>query len=337
MRHHLIRLFVLSLIHLLYCLSVPAQSPAKYKEIDAFIKADQLKVRSLADIRIFGRELKRMYPDDELKARAAFFWLTQHIKYDCEGYRNGNSIYNPADVLATGRAVCSGFARLMKVFCDELGVECVEISGFATGISVDKVNPDSMMSNHEWNAVKIKGQWKLVDPTWGRGYSNKDCTESWQVLKNEYFLADPAFMISSHFPEEQKWQLMNKPYTAREFADSLVIRKRAVNNGVLPDSLIQKVVGESFLIRLFHTKKFEQIQLQFTDQNSDSVYYTIYDEVVKDPQGYYSYTCPLKRTGKFRLNVWLMNFSGDDPVLVRYLLDVRSGPVLRKPVKSAHH
>ena len=334
MPHRFIRLLLCFFLLIFHCSPAAAQSAAKYKEIDAFIKADQLKVESPADIKVFGRELKRLFPEDEIKARAAFFWLTQHIKYDCEGYRSGNMAYEPVDVLAKGRAVCSGFARLMKMFCDELGVECVEISGFATGISVDKVNPDSLVSNHTWNAVKIKGQWKLVDPTWGRGYSNNDCTESWQVLKNEYFLADPAFMISSHFPEEAKWQLLDKPYTARDFADSIVIRKRAGNNGVLPDSLIKKGVGEFLFIQLFHTKKFEHIQIQFADQNSDSVFYTINDEVVQDQNGYYRYTCPLNRAGKFKLNVWLINFSGDDPVLVRYLLEVKSKSGV--PAKAAH-
>ncbi|MBI3138880.1 MAG: hypothetical protein HYZ15_09870 [Sphingobacteriales bacterium] len=219
--HHLIRHCLLCLLFIGSFLPAAAQSPERYKDIDAFIKSDQLRVTAPGDIRTFGRELKHLYTDDELKARAAFFWITQHIRYDCEGYRSGNGIASVEEVLAKQRGVCSGYARLFKLFCDELDVECVIIKGFATGIGIRTVHPDSLATNHSWNAVKIKGQWKLVDPTWGSGSANEDCTQTFQNLGEFYFLANPAELIRTHFPDSVKWQLLKVPFTATQFSDSI--------------------------------------------------------------------------------------------------------------------
>lgn len=347
MRHHLIRFFVFTLISLYYCLPAAAQSPAKYKEIDDFIKGDQLKVRSLADIRIFGRELKRMYPDDELKARAAFFWLTQHIKYDCEGYRNGNRVYNAADVLATGRAVCSGYARLMKTFCDELGVECLCISGFATGISVKNVSPDNMQHNHEWVAVKINEKWRLVDPTWGSGSVNENCTEFYPMVNEAFFLSDPFFMIRSHFPEDARWQLLDNPYTQKQFADSVEANKKALvalinswnndsiqdlNEPLLRDSVIKRKVGEWVRLRLPKEDQRNFFSVMLYDKN-DKLVEEISVPAQISEDGFYYCDYKVKRVGNYELLISLYNYTGSETEItgtsiVTYKLQV--GTAIRK-------
>ena len=332
MPHRFIRLLLCFFLLIFHWSPAAAQSAAKYKEIDAFIKADQLKVESPADIKVFGRELKRLFPEDEIKARAAFFWLSQHIKYDCEGYRSGQYTVDPAEVLSKGIAVCSGYARLMKMFCDELGVECEVISGFATGISVDRVHPDSMKSNHDWNAVKIKGEWKLVDPTWGSGSANNDCTKIYPELNEKYFLSDPVFIIQSHLPEEEKWQLISAPYSARQFADSVNARENAAKREEHRDSVIKRRVGETIRFRLPKEDLRNYFSVMVYNK-SDSLIENLDLSVNISSDGFYYCDYKVKRTGNYIIYVSLYYFTGKETEFegtknVTYLL--QAGPVIRK-------
>lgn len=311
MHHRLVRLLLCCFLLIYQWLPAVAQSPAKYKEIDDFIKGNQLKVTSPADIKVFGRELKRLFTDDEIKARAAFFWLTQHIKYDCEGYRSGQYTVEPEEVLSKGIAVCSGYASLMKMFCDELGVECEVVSGFATGISVDKVHLDSMKSNHAWNAVKIKGEWKLVDPTWGSGSANNDCTKTYPALNEQYFLSDPRFMIQSHLPEEEKWQLIPAPYSARQFADSANAMEYAAKWEEPRDSVIKRRVGDIIRFRLLKEdlRNFFSVMLY---NKEDSLIEDLNVPVKLSTDGFYYCDYKVKRAGTYDICLSLYYYTGKE-------------------------
>lgn len=77
---------------------------------------------------------------------------------------------------------------------------------------------------HNWNAVYILGSWRLIDTTWGTGYT--DHSGQFQLKLNEhFFLTDPEVLIWSHFPFDpneanyHRWQLLDKPFTLQEFND----------------------------------------------------------------------------------------------------------------------
>ena len=77
---------------------------------------------------------------------------------------------------------------------------------------------------HNWNAVYILGSWRLIDTTWGTGYT--DHSGQFQLKLNEhFFLTDPEVLVWSHYPFDQneanyhRWQLLDKPLTLQEFND----------------------------------------------------------------------------------------------------------------------
>jgi transglutaminase-like putative cysteine protease len=172
-----------------------AQPTANYVDVDAFVERFPMKASALADIRVLAREWKGRLHTDEEKARAVFYWITHNIVYDCEGYRNGNGIYEPGEVMQKKKAICAGYASLYKFFCQELGLTCEIINGFATGISVDTLSENKINTNHAWNAVKVSGSWKLVDPTWGAGSANDDCTRQFSKLDEFFFFPDPIVLF----------------------------------------------------------------------------------------------------------------------------------------------
>src|SRR3990172_7525534 len=151
--------------------------------------------------------VKSAKPDEE-KAYAVFYWLTQNIVYDTQGYFTGDyGNLTPEGVLQSRKAVCSGYSRLFKGLAEKVGLEVVEITGQAKGY---EFTFDGKLGAHAWNAVKLKGQWKLVDATWGAGF----LSEGGQFIKQFdefYFLSSPEHLIYSHLPNDSKWQLIKKP------------------------------------------------------------------------------------------------------------------------------
>jgi hypothetical protein len=62
---------------------------------------------------------------------------------------------------------------------------------------------------HAWNAVKLDGQWYLLDATWDDP-SNGDPGTT-------YLFVPPKLMAFDHFPEDPAWQLLPSPMSLGEF------------------------------------------------------------------------------------------------------------------------
>ena len=61
------------------------------------------------------------------------------------------------------KPVCEGYARALKLICDELGIPCVLVGGVGNG------------ENHMWSYVRLEnGYWYAMDVTWNDGTRSKD-------------------------------------------------------------------------------------------------------------------------------------------------------------------
>jgi len=157
--------------------------------------------------------------DDAEKARAIFRWVADRISYDVDAYFSNSLVALNADqVMQQRRSICDGYATLFERLAREAGLEAVTIKGYAKayghvpGTRFDK-------PNHTWNAVKIDGQWRLVDTTWGAGYVSG--TRYVKVLGETYFLAPPEQMMFSHFPVDERWQLQSTPHLTKAEFESM--------------------------------------------------------------------------------------------------------------------
>lgn len=98
------------------------------------------------------------------------------------------------------------------------GLHSIIISGYAKGVNYKpgmKFNPGT--NKHTWNAVLIYGTWCLVDADWA---ARKIIKKLWKLhyqLDEYFFLPAPNHFISTHFPDDQQWQLLNKPITLEDF------------------------------------------------------------------------------------------------------------------------
>lgn len=127
------------------------------------------------DVAWLARELTGPFPSLTDKARVLFTWLHHNVEYDVKSFFNHCvQPSTPAGTLATGLAVCEGYAKLFAALAQHAGLEAVVVSGHGKGFGYQELAPGSSLppfeGNHAWNAVKIDhGQWKLIDPTWGAG------------------------------------------------------------------------------------------------------------------------------------------------------------------------
>jgi hypothetical protein len=140
------------------------------------------------------------------KARAIYVWMAYNIKYDDDAYNSDNLYYQSAeDVLNAKKAVCGGYAELFTFFGQKMNLEVRTLSGFAKGYGYTK--GDSFAGagpDHAWNMVKIDGEWKIFDVTWGAGSgktSNNGKLVSKQEFDDNWFNVSPYEAIFSHYPE----------------------------------------------------------------------------------------------------------------------------------------
>jgi transglutaminase-like putative cysteine protease len=148
------------------------------------------------------------------KVRVLYRWVTDRVEYDLTGYVRGVRVDARAEsVLRLRKGVCEGYAVLFQSLCQLAGLEAVIVRGYCKGYGHYRGEPVS--TNHAWNAVRIDGRWHLVDATWGAGYvDGKRYTKSFNEF---YYLARPDQLIFSHFPDDAKWQLLDRPLTKRAF------------------------------------------------------------------------------------------------------------------------
>lgn len=161
------------------------------------------------DMAWLANELTSPFPSLTDKARAIFTWLHHNIIYDTYSYFN-NCVKpsTPAQTLATGLAVCEGYAGLFTCLATHAGLESIKISGHGKGFSHEPLAPGEPVppfnGNHAWNAVKIDGgQWKLIDSCWGAGSIEGKGSPYKQHFSPEWFAMSNDDFGLKHFPSNR--------------------------------------------------------------------------------------------------------------------------------------
>ena len=153
---------------------------------------------------------------DVEKIEAIYQFVISRISYDHEAYRGGKRRINRSnkDVLRRGKAVCWGYAELIREMCTYAGLICETVSGYAKGAQI----PESALekANHAWNAVFLDDTWYLLDATWGSGiqYADDYFASRYGI---DYFLTPPELFVKSHLPLLPMWQLLDCPVSFEAF------------------------------------------------------------------------------------------------------------------------
>lgn len=210
------------LFFFLLSISLSAQD---FKEVDSLVaKYPRYKTpQKLAD------KINSDFSLEIQKARAAFKWLTNNIRYtlkpnqvnkrsysfsystEAERIKKNQEFINSIvyRTFLTKVGVCEEYAQSFKMLCDLLEIECTVIKGYVRNTYHEIGNaPNS--TNHAWNAVKIDSKWILIDATSAAGFAMNG---KWNKSYNDYFFDIPKEKIGlTHYPNERIWQVhLNQP------------------------------------------------------------------------------------------------------------------------------
>ncbi|KAF2838375.1 hypothetical protein M501DRAFT_1017387 [Patellaria atrata CBS 101060] len=160
------------------------------------------------DIAWLANELTSPFPSQTDKARVLFTWLHHNIAYNTRDFFAGCvKKMTPAETMASGLAVCEGYASLFTALASKVGMESMVVSGYGKGYSHKRNNGSTIppfKSNHAWNAVRIdNGEWKLIDACWGAGAVNGPNVPYHKRFAPECFTMNNIEFGIKHFPTDR--------------------------------------------------------------------------------------------------------------------------------------
>ncbi len=157
--------------------------------------------------------LNRILDDDMTdvdKAHAIYDWIMWRVLYNSHASSISEiseavkySAFYIESVLTDDSffAVCDGMSKTYSLMCNLEGIPCVRVTGTAYVGGSD--------GGHAWNKVKVRGQWYIVDCTWGDfqvQLKSKslfgETVESYEIASHQYFLKTDAEMKGTHTEDE---------------------------------------------------------------------------------------------------------------------------------------
>ena len=200
------------------------------------------------DIATVAAYLSKSSSNDMEKARAAFSWVAANIKYDDNAYNSGKIGDMSAQVvLKRKHAVCEGYANLYKALGEAMGLEVEKIDGYAKAYGYRPGEKFSGDPNHSWNAVKVNGQWLLLDATWGAGFSDggRGNLKSHKLFTPYWFNVDKYEFLFMHFPSDVKWQLISQPVVLKQFEEMPYLHEAYFQMGFNAHDILDKFIAKT--------------------------------------------------------------------------------------------
>lgn len=295
-----------------------------------------------------AHRLTAPFETDKEKVRAIFRWITNNISYNVAVYprtpRNRGfkeAIPDPYDealedkslnervaygVLRKKTALCNGYARLFKTLCDYAGIPSEIVIGYARS----NMGAGKFRSNHTWNAVYIDSAWHLLDATWASGFTSYRGDVFIHEFNEYYFLTPPEQLIRSHYPEEQRWTLLEQPPVLSEYRNApfkpTAFIKYTIHTFKPATGIVEAAVGDTIRFEL-ETADVERDRRIAEDRHDDSLVFAgnattaFLEPELKEigPKTAYQYVVTSVSMA------WLhLLYNGD--VILRYRLNVRHKP-----------
>ena len=204
----------------------------------------------------------------------SFCWMAENVTYADKELHQGKRIDCSAEgMYKNGKSVCAGFSNLYNYLNTQLGIETVDISGYAKGAGY--VPGERYNSNHAWNGIKLRNKWYLLDSTWGEGHAYRDTYV--KEFKPFYFCTPPKYFIYQHFPENEKWQLLDKPISQKEYIDMIKLKNDFFTYGftdVIPNKSVAKIYNNQYNLKVYFEKEKNihiKINLYFEKNKDENI------------------------------------------------------------------
>lgn len=116
-------------------------------------------------------------------------WVADNIYYDVDywDHKIGTVTTDPAVIIKTKRAICTGYSSLTRALCVSQNIPCIVIGGYDLNSSANGVWPDEALNsdktNHEWNEAWVDGRWITLDTTWDSANTYENGTFNYKGAK----------------------------------------------------------------------------------------------------------------------------------------------------------
>ena len=226
-----------------------------FQNINQIITTAPEKSKTLSELCTYLKEKTENLSEIE-KAWLTYRYITENIKYDSDRYKNNNDEISEDEIFKNGICRSCGYAKLFSYIGKFLNLDIVNINGYIKAQS-SKIGKKFDNANNYWNAVKINGNWYLIDCTFGAG----SVDEKFNFVKDfddYYFCTNPLELILSHYPLQEQWQLIPKTKSMEDFEKTLKISKYFFKLG------FKKVNPELDIINLVDNKTEIKISYDVT-------------------------------------------------------------------------
>ena len=258
-----------------------------FKTID-FTKADtraqSLQGENLDNLPLLVSQLTKDFNTEVEKFRAIYIWVCNNIDLDAaQGQRVLKQRERLKDdslsflqwhedfkkkslnkLLNKKKAMCTGFAYLIKELCIIADIDCKIINGYGRTTRNNIETLDS--ANHSWNAVRLNNKWYLCDAVWASGKVFNGVFE--KKYHDGYFLTDPILFAKNHFPFEKKW-FLNDSISHLKFKPEPIVYAETFNKKIIPmapndlETKVKKNEVIKFKIQKLNEQNFKNIQLVY--------------------------------------------------------------------------
>jgi len=213
------------------------------------------------------------------KVTAIHKWITHNIAYDFKKFSGRNyDRTGTKSILKKRKAICLGYADLFNEMCAYVDIVSTMVPGYVKTLEMDACDT-FYLDEHAWNAVRVDGDWYLIDNTWDAGYVEwykpdfltkvSSAFKRWnrQVYKYDpkfvfaphetYFLKSGEYFSTDHLASIPMWQIRNNPISIEDFRTDSTFYYLKYKEDTEPEK-----VEEAELLKYVRMNDFEKVMYQ---------------------------------------------------------------------------
>ena len=207
------------------------------------------------------------------------------IKNNGSSILNNASTYNTKDNFNKNISIAFTMYNNNSIINNKIADSSNILSRFNFYDEIEAENDFSNYINHCWNAIFYKGEWYFVDTVLGsssfdkekivlknssneskeessnniNSYNNNNNEENDTCFNPFYFMTPPEFLINSHLPGNDSWQMIKKYLTLKQFSTKKLIDYAKFFKGLFkydiellthPNPFIQVNIRTNLVIKL---------------------------------------------------------------------------------------
>jgi len=242
-----------------YVKKANAQADTMYRQELASRKEYNTTTPGKIKIYQLAKSLTQNFNSDSLKVMALANWIVRNFHYDLNGP------VDPESLLTVKATRCQGYADFMTEMCLGINLPCLTISGYADNFLGNRVY-DQVKTNHAWNIVKVKGQWRLLDVTWLDPVGGVGNSVNGQ---SDYFLSQPLDFLFDHMPYDPAFKFTNlREASILDYVNSPIRVQRSQQLQYLGPKSTVHYLSDSIMTFYVYSKKPVSLKCEFNDSDA---------------------------------------------------------------------